>query len=232
MSTITTVQKTQLNNMNRAAQNVSLGTIIQGLQVMNPDVTSGSILSKVYYGPAASAAVAGISYHKLFAIGDVTGTTAYGFGDPTKPTTGLMACFGRTAIATGNITDTGADFRVINRLVNTGTNNLQGAYIKAKNYSGGTVGGDLVGAFVETVNDGTVTGKVIGLKLGKDTGAMTADIMFTNGAYLVALATAITANSTTTSAPAGSLGFTTHTTGVGKWFVSDGSKWQYFAVAG
>lgn len=42
---------------------------------------------------------------------------------------------------------------------------------------------------------------------------------------------AITANSTTTTAPAGSLGYTTHATGRGKAFYSDGTKWQYQAVA-
>lgn len=231
MSTITDAQVTKMNKMNRIAQDISLGTIIQGLQVMNPSITSGTTLSKIHFAPAASAAVTGISYHKLFAIGDVTGTTAYGLGDPTKPTTGIMGCFGRTAIATAAITDTAADFRIINKLVNTGANNLQGAYIKAKNYSTGTVGGDLIGAFVETVNDGTVTGKVIGLKLGKDSGTMTADIMFTNGQYFVCLTTAITANSTTTSVPAGSIGITSNATGVGKLFVSDGSKWQYASVS-
>jgi len=228
---ISDVIKAKLNKMNRAAQDAELGTLIQGFQVMTPNSTSGTILTKTYFAPAVSAAVSGISYHKLFAVGDVTGTTAYGFGDPTKPTTGIMGCFGRTAIATAAVTDTAADFRVINKLVNTGANNLQGAYIKAKNYSTGTVGGDLVGAFIETVNDGTVTGKTIGLKLGKDTGAINADIQFTSGAYFVALTTAITANSTTTTAPAGSIGVTTNATGVGKLFMSDGSKWQYASVS-
>lgn len=192
---------------------------------------SGTIRTDISFVPKSSAAVTGVNYHKLFGFGDVTGTTAYGFGDPAKPTTGIMACFGRTVIATGTLTDTGIDIRALNKLVNTGTNSLQAAYFKVKNYTGGTVGGDLIGAFIETVNDGTVTGKVIGLKLGKDTGTMTADIQFTNGAYFVALTTAITANSTTTSAPAGSIGITTNATGVGKLFVSDGSKWQYMAVA-
>lgn len=196
------------------------------------DIIDGTILSRIKILPSASSTTTGINYHKLYSIGDVTGTTAYGFGDPTKPTTGLMGSFGRTVIATGNITDTGLDIRTINKLVNTGTNTIQGAYVKAKNYSGGTVGGDLVGQFIETVNDGTVTGKVIGLKLGKDTGTMTADIQFTNGVYFVALATAITANTTTTTAPAGSIGITTHATGLGKLFISDGSKWQYAVVAG
>lgn len=228
---ITDAQAAVINKMNVASQKVGLGTIIQGLQVLTPNSTSGTIKTKAYFAPIASATIAGVDYHKLFAIGDVTGNTAYGFGDPAKPTTGLMACFGRTAVASGNITDTALDIRAINKLTNTGTNNIQGAYIKAKNYSTGTVGGDLIGAFVEVVNDGTVTGKTIGIKIGKDTGTLTADMIFSNGAYLVTLTTAITANSTATTVPAGSIGITSHATGVGKLFVSDGSKWQYMAVA-
>lgn len=43
--------------------------------------------------------------------------------------------------------------------------------------------------------------------------------------------TAITANSTTTTAPAGSVGVTSHATGTGKIFTSDGAKWQFAAVS-
>ena len=193
------------------------------------DFTEGTIKSKIKFSPLASAAISGIDFHKLFAIGDVTGTTAYGFGDPTKPTTGIMASFGRTAIATGTPTDTGLDIRVINKLVNTGANTIQGAYIKAKNYTGGTVG-IVKGLFVEVVNDGTAT-TVLGIEIGSDGTVPTADVKFSNGAYLVALSTAITVNVTTTTAPAGSLGFTTNATGLGKLFMSDGSKWQYAVVA-
>ena len=49
------------------------------------------------------------------------------------------------------------------------------------------------------------------------------------GVYI--LSTAITANTTTTSAPTGSLGITTNATGLGKLFYSDGSKWQFAAVS-
>lgn len=38
--------------------------------------------------------------------------------------------------------------------------------------------------------------------------------------------TAITANVTVTTAPAGSIAFTTNATGQGRLFYSDGSKWQ------
>jgi hypothetical protein len=43
--------------------------------------------------------------------------------------------------------------------------------------------------------------------------------------------TAITANSTVTTAPAGSIATTSNATGLGKLFVSDGSKWQFAVVA-
>lgn len=56
-------------------------------------------------------------------------------------------------------------------------------------------------------------------------------IRFSNGAWLVMLDTAITANSTLTSAPAGSLGFTNHATGRGKMFYADGTKWQALITA-
>ena len=42
--------------------------------------------------------------------------------------------------------------------------------------------------------------------------------------------TAITANTTTTTAPKGSLGLTSNTTGLGKLFYSDGTKWQIGSV--
>ncbi len=146
--------------------------------------TNGAILSAMLLKPNPSAATSGINYHKLFAVGDVTGTTAYGFGDPTKPTTGAMFGFGRTVIASATLTDTGLDVRAINKLVNTGANTLQGAYIKAKNYSTGTVGGDLIGLFVETVNDGTVSGSTYGLKIGSDGSTITSDIILRNGATI------------------------------------------------
>lgn len=50
-------------------------------------------------------------------------------------------------------------------------------------------------------------------------------------AGLYILSTAITANTTTTTAPAGSFGITTNATGIGKLFYSDGSKWQFAAVS-
>lgn len=51
----------------------------------------------------------------------------------------------------------------------------------------------------------------------------------TAGLYF--LTTAITANTTTTTASKGSLVTTTNATGTGKLFISDGTKWQYPVVA-
>lgn len=48
---------------------------------------------------------------------------------------------------------------------------------------------------------------------------------------LYSLTTAITANSTTTTAAAGSLVKTSHATGKASIFVSDGSKWQFLTNA-
>ena len=42
--------------------------------------------------------------------------------------------------------------------------------------------------------------------------------------------TAITANTTTTTAPKGSFGMTSNATGLGKLFYSDGAKWQLGAI--
>lgn len=61
--------------------------------------------------------------------------------------------------------------------------------------------------------------------------ATTGSVVANATAGLYFLTTAITANSTTTSAPTGSLATTTNATGTGKLFISDGTKWQYPAVA-
>lgn len=49
-------------------------------------------------------------------------------------------------------------------------------------------------------------------------------------AGLYFLSTAITANTTTTTAPKGSIGTTSNATGAGKMFISDGAKWQFAAI--
>lgn len=164
------------------------GNVNVGGQSMAAAVTSGTTKSAVKISPTASVATTSINSHKLLDIGDETGTTAYGFGDVTKPTTGVMASFGRTTVATSTQTDTGMDVRVINKLTNTGVNTLQGMYIKAKNYAAGTVG-KIIGLFVEVVSDGTVTNGGTGIKIGADGSAIT-DIELSNGAKIFAGAAA------------------------------------------
>lgn len=56
-------------------------------------------------------------------------------------------------------------------------------------------------------------------------------ITATTGAGLYFLDIAVTANTTTTTAPAGSIGVTTNATGLGEMFISDGAKWQFAVVA-
>ena len=70
------------------------------------------------------------------------------------------------------------------------------------------------------------------------TGAVTGPSFTSSGAAAASNAvagvyfysTAITANSTTTTAPVGSFGMTSNVTGLGKLFYSDGSKWQLGAI--
>lgn len=52
------------------------------------------------------------------------------------------------------------------------------------------------------------------------------DIKLSNGIKLVALTTAVTANVTATTEAVGTLALTSHATGAGTLFYSDGSKWQ------
>jgi hypothetical protein len=64
------------------------------------------------------------------------------------------------------------------------------------------------------------------------TSTATTDAVVANAtAGLYFLTIAITANTTTTSAPKGSIGTTSNATGAGKLFVSDGTKWQFAVVA-
>ena len=82
----------------------------------------------------------------------------------------------------------------------------------------------------ELVSGTTITGAAI--TSSTFTSSATTGATIANGtAGLYFLTSAITANSTTTSAPAGSLATTTNATGLGKLFISDGTKWQYPVVA-
>ena len=59
----------------------------------------------------------------------------------------------------------------------------------------------------------------------------TADIRFSSGGLLATFTTAITANTTTTTLAAGTLGKTTNATGRASLFVSDGTKFQFLTNA-
>lgn len=76
-----------------------------------------------------------------------------------------------------------------------------------------------------------ISGATITASTVSGTFTSTADAVISNAnAGIYILSTAITANSTTTSAPAGSLGITTNATGKGKLFYADGTKWQFMAI--
>lgn len=80
----------------------------------------------------------------------------------------------------------------------------------------------------------TVTGasSLASVTVSTLTSSATTDAVVANAtAGLYFLTTAITANTTTTTAPKGSIGTTSNATGAGKLFVSDGTKWQFAVVA-
>lgn len=62
------------------------------------------------------------------------------------------------------------------------------------------------------------------------TRAFAAYTILANGVRVYPLTTAVTANVTTTDAPAGSIAITSHATGRGTPFYSDGTKWQAFVT--
>lgn len=55
-------------------------------------------------------------------------------------------------------------------------------------------------------------------------------VILANGVRVYPLTTAVTANVTTTTAPAGSVAITSHSTGRGTPFYSDGTKWQVWVT--
>lgn len=94
---------------------------------------------------------------------------------------------------------------------------VSGTTITGAAISGGTIAG-------ATVTGATLTTATVS---GTFTSTATTDAVIANAtAGLYFLTGAITANSTTTSAPKGSIATTTNATGTGKIFISDGSKWQ------
>jgi hypothetical protein len=164
--------------------------------------TSTTSRTSINIQPLAASTRSGVSRTSLVTIGDITGTTPFGFGVTNQSSYGILGSFGRTVAATANWDgnyDTGLDVRCLNKLVNDSAYNMRGAYIKAKNYiSGGVTGvvGQLDGLTVECVADGTETESSI-IKLGSDASTVTfgidmdevatpttADIRFSNGGLI------------------------------------------------
>ena len=173
--------------------------------------------------------VTGLTAQVITAVGTATVTNMQGIDvicDVNSATTVITTLMGiRLAIQTGSAQGTHTNsvgVCIINEDVE-GTGAVIGAGLAIGNISR-AVGFTYLIDMNPSIADGG-NGTVVGCS------GHSADIRFSNNAWLVALATAISANSTTTSAPAGSLGFTTHATGNTKWFMSDGTKWQYAAVA-
>ena len=89
-----------------------------------------------------------------------------------------------------------------------------------------TATGAVTAASVATSGAVAATGAVSGATLTSAADAAASNAVA--GVYFYS--TAITGNSTTTTAPKGSLGGTSNATGAGKLFVSDGSKWHLGAI--
>ena len=77
------------------------------------------------------------------------------------------------------------------------------------------------GSKVSVDSNGNLSGATNIVSAGSTGGYITA-----GNIRIYGFSTAITGNSTTTSAPAGSIAFTSNATGQGVLFYSDGSKWQ------
>ncbi len=104
--TFTTKQITQLNNMNRAAQNVQLGSILSG-SVAVPDVGSITPMSLVSY-KIAPALASTTAVHAAITC-PTTGTTLVttSITDPDVPR--LLTLTGNQATVTGDVVFTGTD---------------------------------------------------------------------------------------------------------------------------
>jgi hypothetical protein len=70
-----------LNRMNNKAREVQLGDLIFGSFSSNSETVSGTLAYGTLIQPKASAAITSVTRHVLYGIGELTGTTAYGFGD-------------------------------------------------------------------------------------------------------------------------------------------------------
>lgn len=103
--------------------------------------------------------------------------------------------------------------------------------------SGNSPTGTVANAYFTGLNMGSGGTLTYGLDIGGAVSGSsaktfeTADIRFSSGGLLATFTSAITANTTTTTLAAGTLGKTTNATGRASLFVSDGSKWQFLTNA-
>lgn len=121
-------------------------------------------------------------------------------------------------VITGTLTVGGSVFNAAELAaldgVTAGTVTANKAVIVDANKDIGTFGAVTGTTFTGGFTSNSSTGKLVSNAAG--------------GVYF--LSTAITANTTATTVPAGSLGLTSNATGVGKLFISDGALWQVASI--
>jgi len=158
----------------------SSGIALPGSSTINGTTTSGTSKYNVLIDPIGSAAGFNGRVDGLH-VGDESNCN-----NTSNAMVGAYISVGRdvgknaTATWPSESPDTGLRVVAVNDATNNATQyGLRGAYIKAKNYTTGTVK-DLEGLFVEVVGDGTETdGEAIGIKLGTDSSTIDVGIDLT-----------------------------------------------------
>jgi hypothetical protein len=121
--------------------------------------------------------------------------------------------------------------------IGDGVTDCHGAFVA---YIDGDTAQTNAGAAFKVMHNNSTSGSGFALGLDLFDGARdgynavsftNADIRLSSGGLIASLTTAITANVTTTSYAAGTLGKTTNATGRASLFVSDGTKWQFLTNA-
>lgn len=110
MTRLTTIQKTQLNNMNRAAQNSTLGTRLDALEYgglsFTPSVGTVSPVSIISY--TTTPAIGTATYvHAAITLTDAIQTVTTGITNPDFPR--IATVKGNDANVSGNVVLTGTD---------------------------------------------------------------------------------------------------------------------------
>jgi hypothetical protein len=168
---------------------------LNAVNSMAADSASGTSLYRLLYTPTGSESSATYSRYDLMHVGSEVNANS-----TNAALVGGYFSIGRPVAAAANWSggtfDTGLRSVAINRATNDAAYGLRGAYVKAKNYTSGTIGG-LEGLFIEAVGDGTEdNGEAIVLKLGTDNSTVdygidmdlitadVADIRLQNGALI------------------------------------------------